>query len=529
MAASEIRRAHPRLFPAFSARMVLLCLILVSLMTSTKSYISPRSSLRCSPSFQAGFCTPTSTRLRSTTPDIDRPTKKTREERLKSASKGLEVHVIGLSIHHAAVEVRELLAVPESGWNDASAALCGSGVVEEAAVLSTCNRFEVYFAASDTRRAMVSVTNYLAKRSNLPVSELRKNIFTLSGDDAVWHLFRVAGGLDSLIVGEGQILSQVRQCHLHSIEEDGSGGKVISRLLNQATAAGKRVRSETDISKGSVSISSAAAELTEMRSMGDLQLPFSEARLAIVGAGKMTRLLVTHLASRGLQRISIVNRSLKRPQELAEQFPDIKFEIALEDEMFDVIGRSDIVYTAASCEDPVISKTKMDSNGLTGRPIMLADIGVPRNINPDVAEVDGVVAYNVDDLSAVVAKNTAMRQKEMIEAEVLLREEASLFSTWQSSLSSVPTINKLQERAEEFRTAEVQKASKKLNGLSERELEAVERLSRGIVNKLLHGPMSHIRQAKEDKGSVISEVQNMFHLDEEGKKGKKGGKKGGAL
>lgn len=209
--------------------------------------------------------------------------------------------------------------MPESGWNDASAALCGSGVVEEAAVLSTCNRFEVYFAASDARRAMVSVTNYLAKRSNLPVSELRKNIFTLSGDDAVWHLFRVAGGLDSLIVGEGQILSQVRQCHLHSIEEDGSGGKVISRLLNQATAAGKRVRSETDISKGSVSISSAAAELSEMRSMGDLQLPFSEARLAIVGAGKMTRLLVTHLASRGLQRISIVNRSLKRPQEVRER------------------------------------------------------------------------------------------------------------------------------------------------------------------------------------------------------------------
>ena len=210
--------------------------------------------------------------------------------------------------------------------------------------------------------------------------------------------------------------------------------------------------------------------------MGDLQLPFSEARLAVVGAGKMTRLLVTHLASRGLQRIAIVNRSLKRPQELAEQFPDVEFEIVLEDELFDVVGRSDIVYTAASCEEPVISKAKMDSNGLTGRPIMLVDIGVPRNINPDVKEVDGVIGYNVDDLSAVVAKNTAMRQKEMVEAEVLLKEEAGLFSTWQSSLSSVPTINKLQERAEEFRTAEVQKASKKLNGLSERELEVRRRL-----------------------------------------------------
>ena len=155
--------------------------------------------------------------------------------------------------------------------------------------------------------------------------------------------------------------------------------------------------------------------------MGDLQLPFSEARLAVVGAGKMTRLLVTHLASRGLQRIAIVNRSLKRPQELAEQFPDVDFEIALEDDMFDIIGRSDIVYTAASCEEPVISKAKLDSNGLTGRPMMLVDIGVPRNIHPDTAEVDGVVAYNVDDLSAVVAKNTAARQKEMVEAEVRLR------------------------------------------------------------------------------------------------------------
>lgn len=294
---------------------------------------------------------------------------------------------------------------------------------------------------------------------------------------------------------------------------------MISRLLNQAVAAGKRVRSETGISKGSVSISSAAAELSEMRSMQDLQLPFSEARLAVVGAGKMTRLLVTHLASRGLEKMAIVNRSLKRPQELAEQFPEVDFEISTSEDLFDVIGRSDIVYTAASSEDPILSKALMEANGLAGRKLMVCDIGVPRNVDPDAGEVDGVTAYNVDDLSAVVARNTAMRQKEMIEAKTLLAEEAEAFTSWRQSLSTIPTINKLQQQAEQFRTMEVKKASKKLDGLSDKELEAVERLSRGIVNKLLHGPMTHLRKTESsNKAQALRELKTMYSLENENKK-----------
>lgn len=254
--------------------------------------------------------------------------------------------------------------------------------------MSTCNRFEVYYAATDAREATARVTDYLAKRANLPVSTLRKNLFMLSGDDAVWHLMRVSGGLDSLIVGEGQILSQVRQCHTHSIEEDGKGGKVLSRMLNNAVAAGKRVRSETAISKGSVSISSAAVELSEMLSLKDLNLPFSEARLAVVGAGKMTRLLITHLASRGLEKITIVNRSLGRPQELQEQFPDVDIEVKLMDDLWDVVGRSDIVYTATSSVDYVIDESLLEANGLAGgRPLMLVDISVPRNVCEDCKSV----------------------------------------------------------------------------------------------------------------------------------------------
>jgi len=310
------------------------------------------------------------------------------QERLEAASKGLQVHVVGLSIHHAEVDVREKLAIAEDDWNTASHEICENGVISEAAVLSTCNRFEVYYAASDPRSAMAEVTNYLSKHSGIPVSSLRRNLFMLSGDDAVWHIMRVAGGLDSLIVGEGQILSQVRQCHLHSIEEDGCGGKVLSRMLNNAVSAGKRVRSETAISKGSVSISSAAVELSEMLCMEDLNLPFSEARLAVVGAGKMTRLLITHLASRGLERITIVNRSVGRPQELQEMFPDVEIEIKLMDDLWDVVGRSDIVYTATSVPDVIIDETSLEENGLAGgRPMMLVDIAVPRNIGEDCNNV----------------------------------------------------------------------------------------------------------------------------------------------
>jgi len=449
--------------------------------------------------------------------------KRTKQERLELASKGLQVHVMGLSIHHAQVDVREKLAIPESSWNEASNEICSSGAVSEAAVLSTCNRFEIYFAAPDMHPAVASVTEYLATRSGLPVSALRQNLFMLSGEDAVWHLMRVAGGLDSLIVGEGQILSQVRQCHLHAGEKDGCGGKVMSQLLKTAVTAGKRVRSETAISKGSVSISSAAVELSEMLATSDLNLPFSECRLAVVGAGKMTRLLITHLASRGLERITIVNRSMERPNELKEQFPKVDIEVKLNEDLWDVIGRSDIVFTATSATGYLITEEDLKKNGLAdGRPLMLVDIAVPRNIAQDTNSLDGVNAYNVDDLKAVVAKNTALRQREMIEAEILLEEEGTGFNTWRESLSAIPTINSLQEKAESFREQEMKKTLKKLHGLNNKEIEAVERLSRGIVNKMLHGPMSHLRNVDgaEEKKLALKELSNMFNLDEEKGKGR---------
>jgi len=447
--------------------------------------------------------------------------KKSKEERLELASKGLQVHVVGLSIHHASVEVREKLAIAESDWNTVSSQICSTGVVFEAAVLSTCNRFEVYYAASDAREAMAYVTKFLAGRSGLPVSVLRRNLFMLSGDDAVWHIMRVSGGLDSLVVGEGQILSQVRQCYMHSVEKDGSGGKVLSRLLNNAVAAGKRVRSETAISRGSVSVSSAAVELSELMSMVDLNLPFSQTIIAVVGAGKMTRLLITHLASRGLESITILNRSLQRPNELKEQFPDIQINVKLMDDLWDVVSQSDIVYTATSSTNYILDEASLDLNGLAGgKPLMLVDISVPRNIAEDCKNVPNVAAYNVDDLKAVVARNTAMRQREILLAEDLLREETNSFIGWRESLSAIPTINQLQEKADLYRKQELNKCTRKLknanSNLSEKEIEAVERLSRAIVSKLLHGPMSHLNKSEsvEGKQATVKELNAMFKLEE---------------
>eukprot|EP00546_Thalassionema_frauenfeldii_P016374 CAMPEP_0178897450 /NCGR_PEP_ID=MMETSP0786-20121207/1755_1 /TAXON_ID=186022 /ORGANISM="Thalassionema frauenfeldii, Strain CCMP 1798" /LENGTH=516 /DNA_ID=CAMNT_0020568005 /DNA_START=194 /DNA_END=1744 /DNA_ORIENTATION=- len=505
-------------------------ILLSSILMSAHGFVATSSSSFTSSSLRvATDPTATESELTEGTPVVPlngagRP-KRTRQERLEAASKGLQVHVVGLSIHHASVEVREKLAIAEADWNSASADLVATGSIAEAAVLSTCNRFEVYYAATDAREAMAAVTQYLSKRAELPVSLLRQNLFMLSSDDAVWHLMRVAGGLDSLVVGEGQILSQVRQCHLHSIEEDGSGGKVLSRLLQSAVQAGKRVRSETAISKGSVSISSAAVELSEMLCSKDLQLPFSEARLAVVGAGKMTRLLLTHLASRGLEKITIVNRSRKSPEELAEQFPDVEVDIKLMDDLWDVVANADIVYTATSAVDYLVDKGLLEENGLAGgKPLMLVDIAVPRNVGTNCNELSNVVAYNVDDLKAVVARNTAMRQKEMIEAENLLQEESSGFCGWRESLSAIPTINQLQERANEFRTAELKKCTRKLSHLNDNEMEAVERLSRGIVNKLLHGPMTHLRKTEsiEGKQATLKELSAMFRLDENDNAGRNG-------
>merc|ERR1711871_1644606 len=456
--------------------------------------------------------------------------KKKKNKQQKTDEGAMEVVVMGLSHHNAAVDVREKLAIAEVDWNAAAAKLTTYPGISEAAVLSTCNRFELYLAGGNQYECIRDATDFLSKKADgsIDAMTLRKNVFMLSGEDAIWHALRVSAGLDSLVVGEGQILSQMKRAYERGIEEEdeeglnaGQAGKVVSRLLNVAVTAGKRVRSETGISKGAVSISSAAAEFTqfviEETSKGHVK-DIADSKITIIGAGKMARLLLVHLQTQKVKEITIVNRSPGSVEALREEFPGLNIIYEPLTSMLEVVQESDVVYPSTASEVPIIFakdlQTCMEKRQRPGG-IQFVDISVPRNVDADCTEVQGAYCYNVDNLKAVVEKNTAMRKREMVEAEFILREELDKFRLWQQSLGAIPTIAKLQEKAEILRVQEVEKALKKLSNLDAKDLDTVERLSKGIVAKLLHGPMTHLRQQKEGDGTreAIKQVQQAFQLD----------------
>jgi len=466
------------------------------------------------------------------------PTKaaKGEQKKKKGGSRHGQPLVIGLSHKTATVEVREKLSIPESNWNVASKALVGYESVQEAAVLSTCNRFEVYIVAEDPYLATRDVMSYLRDHSGLTDLELRPNLFVLQNEDATWHLLRVASGLDSLVVGEGQILSQVKACYSHAIEPSvkateesegivgGSAGKVLGRLLNSAVMSGKFVRSETEIAKGAVSISSAAVELAIQKSNPDLNKALSELRVTIVGAGKMSRLLMTHLASHGVTKITLLNRSRPRADELAAEYPDVDVEVGVTDGsdafFWEVLERSDLAFTSTSATGCIITEDGLRSavwGGEGAHKLMVIDISVPRNVESECNNVDGVFAYNVDDLKQVVAANQAKRAHKVLEAEVLLRVELAKFNAWQESLKYVPTISQLQAKFEAVRQGELAKAQKKgLKNLSDKERQAVDVATKGIINKLLHGPMAYLRSDDHDGSkATVQQILELFQLEQQ--------------
>ncbi len=422
----------------------------------------------------------------------------------------MNIAVVGLSHKTAPVEVREKLSIPEPQIESAIAHLTSYPHIDEVAILSTCNRLEIYIVTSETDQGIREVTQFLAEHSKLPVTSLRQHLFMLLHDDAVMHVMRVAGGLDSLVLGEGQILAQVKTTH--KLGQQYSGIKtILNRLFKQALTAGKRVRTETSIGTGAVSISSAAVELAQMKVAN-----LAACRVAILGAGKMSRLLVQHLVSKGAVEISIVNRSRERAQELAKQFPEQPIKIHILSEMMTVIADSDLVFTSTSATEPILDRAKLEMVLEAQRSLMLFDISVPRNVDADVNELTNVQAYNVDDLKAVVAQNYESRRKIAQEAERLLEEEVEAFDVWWRSLETVTTISCLRNKVETIREQELEKALSRLGSeFAEKHQEVIEALTRGIVNKILHDPMVQLRsqQDVEARRRCMQTLQMLFNLD----------------
>jgi glutamyl-tRNA reductase len=422
----------------------------------------------------------------------------------------MNIAVVGLTHKTAPVEVREKLSIPEPQCEAAIAQLKSYSHIEEVSILSTCNRMELYLVLKETEHGVREVQQFLTDYSKLATAQLRPYLFTLLHQDAVTHLMRVAAGLDSLVLGEGQILAQVKNCHKLGQQHNGIS-RTLNQLFKQGIAAGKRVRTETSIGTGAVSISSAAVELAQMK-VADL----APHRIAIIGAGKMSRLLVQHLVSKGATDITLVNRTLPRAQELANLFPDAKLKIELLPEMMAVVGRSTMVFTSTSSTEPILDRAKLEAVLDPSQPVMLFDISVPRNVDADVNDLSYVQAFDVDDLKEVVAQNQEARRQMAMEAEALLEEEVESFNNWLRSLETVSTISNLRDKIETIRVQELEKALSRLGGeFGSKQQEVVEALTKGIVNKILHDPMVQLRaqQDIEARRQAMDTLSVLFNLE----------------
>ena len=422
----------------------------------------------------------------------------------------MNIAVVGLSHKTAPVEVREKLSIPEPQLENAIADLVSYPHIAEAAILSTCNRLEIYIVTPETEQGLREVTQFLSEHSNLPLHSLRQHLFMLLHSDAVMHLMRVAAGLDSLVLGEGQILAQVK--NTHNLGQKYNGIKLIlNRLFKEAIEAGKRVRTKTSIGTGAVSISSAAVELAQIKVQN-----LAASRVTIIGAGKMSRLLVKHLVAKGAYQIAILNRSRPSAEELATEFKQAELLIYPISEMMSVLAMSDLVFTSTAATEPLIDRAKLEVALEPNRPLMLFDISVPRNVHGDVNELDNVQAFNVDDLKAVVAQNHESRRKMAMEAEKLLDEHVEAFDIWWRSLETVSTISCLRNKVEAIREQELEKALSRLGSeFAEKHQEVIEALTRGIVNKILHDPMVQLRSQQdiEARKRCMQALQMLFNLE----------------
>jgi glutamyl-tRNA reductase len=420
----------------------------------------------------------------------------------------MHLTLVGLSHKTAPIEIREKLTFPAHRQSEALASLLTSDQVSEAVIVSTCNRTEVYAVTAGAHEGVDAVVGFLCEHHGLDHTELSPYLYVSQGESVVRHLFRVVASLDSMVVGEAQILGQVKEAYDHSFS-NGASGRVFNKLLRQSFEVGKRVRNETAIGESAVSISYAAVELA--RKVFD---SLAGRTILVLGAGKMSELTAKHLVSQGVHSVLVANRTYERAVELAERFEG---EAIRYDDLFERMRDADIVISSTSATHYVVHRADIAEvmKRRSGRPLFLIDIALPRDIEPAVNGVSGVFLYDIDDLSGVVTSNLEERMREARAAEVIIDEELRSFETWLDSMEVVPTIAAIRAKAESMRADELEKALKRLNGLSEKEIATVEALSQSIVNKMLHGPTARLKNAAAEKDGyeVVDTARLLWGLD----------------
>jgi glutamyl-tRNA reductase len=419
--------------------------------------------------------------------------------------------LIGVSHRTAPIELRERLDFSARGLDEALAALAGRPSGAEAAVLSTCNRAEVYLACEDLDRGRGDAEQFFADFHRLPHEELKPHLYVKTDADAARHLFRVASGLDSLVVGEPQILGQVKEAYGHASAQQTSG-PLLNRLFTSAFAAGKRVRAQTRLAEGAVSVSYAAVALAR-KIFGDL----NDRTVLVVGAGEMGKLTALHMKSQGIRKMLITSRTAAHADGLAQA---MEATVVAWERLSHALSESDIVITATGASAPIISRSLVENamRRRRHRPLFVIDIAVPRDVDPKAGNIEQVFLYNIDDLQAVVVENVSRRTAEVEQAEVIVTEEVDRFRNWMQSRGAIPTVVALRQRFETVRRSELERLEPKLSGLSPEARARVDEITRLIVEKLLINPTAQLKNLSDSETiAVYVEVLNrLFDLSRTG-------------
>ncbi|MBI5233874.1 MAG: glutamyl-tRNA reductase [Deltaproteobacteria bacterium] len=419
--------------------------------------------------------------------------------------------IIGLNHDTSPVEIREKLAFPPEGLSEALKKLLCSYCASEAVILSTCNRVEVTAIVPQVEKGVWEAKRYLSDYHNIPLEKLEEHLYVKTGEDAVAHLFRVSAGLDSMVMGEPQILGQVKDAYGLAVHHN-AAGIIVNKLYHKAFYVAKRIRTETRIGSSAVSISFAAVELAK-KIFGAL----SGKSAMLIGAGEMAELAARHLISAGIQNIMIANRTYEKAVDMAKIFRGVPLMLR---EFPHYLKDVDIVIASTAATHFIIRPDDIHPvmKERRHRPMFFIDISVPRNIDPLVNNIDNAYVYDIDDLHGVVAANLKERAKEAEAAEAIIKEEVINFYRWIKSLDVVPTIVALKKSFEEMRKNEMKKALAGLRDLSEDEKKALDAMTSSIVKKILHGPIMHLKKEANnvDGDFYIEAVRRLFDIGAEG-------------
>ena len=420
----------------------------------------------------------------------------------------LDIILIGINHKTAPVEVRECIAFSEDDAKSALHALLRKSYIKEALLFSTCNRVEVLLVADDASRAIEETKTFISEFNKIPLGQFEDALYIHEGSEAVRHIFRVASSLDSMVVGEPQILGQVKAAYRTATEEKTSG-VILNRLLHRTFFVAKRVRTETGIGDSAVSISYAAVELAR-KIFGLLE----GKTVLLIGAGEMAELAVEHLIRNRSGRVWVANRTFETGLELARQFNGeaIRFE-----EIPESLKTVDIIISSTGAPDFVIHRdqVKSVSRKRKNRPLFFIDIAVPRDIDPEINRLANCYVYDIDDLKDVIDENIEDRQKEAIKGERIVDEAVIRFREWYESLDVVPTIIALRNKMESIARAELKKTLQS-SRISEKDIEAIHKMAESLIKKIMHDPTVFLKRNSmgENKSFYIDTVRKLFKLDE---------------